>query len=157
MKKNCLFCNKKEDWIFENRYFYSVFDIHPVSPGHALAIPKRHIVSLLDLTDNEWNELKKSITETINIIGLTNKRELYLEMKEKEITKKSPLFCKKMLIHLGINKKTKDFNIGVNDGRLAGRTIDHLHIQIIPRYKDDVKNPIGGIRTIIPGLGNYKK
>ncbi len=157
MKKNCLFCKIKEDWIFENKYFYSVFDIHPVSPGHALVIPKRHVVSLLDLKDDEWQSLKKAIAETIRIINLTNKKVLYTEIQKNKPSEKAPLFCKKMLAHSGVNKKTKDFNIGVNDGKLAGRTIDHLHMQIIPRYKNDVKNHIGGIRTIIPGLGNYKK
>lgn len=47
------------------------------------------------------------------------------------------------------------FNIGVNDGEAAGRTIHHLHIHLIPRYKDDVENPRGGVRHIIPGKGNY--
>lgn len=47
------------------------------------------------------------------------------------------------------------FNIGINDGETAGRTINHLHIHLIPRYKGDVENPKGGIRNIIPGKGDY--
>ncbi len=50
-----------------------------------------------------------------------------------------------------------DFNIGVNIGLLAGQTINHVHIHIIPRYKNDVKNPIGGIRCVIPEKQNYLK
>lgn len=146
----------KSDWIFENKYFYAIFDAHPVSPGHALVIPKRHAVSLLDLKRNEWMSLKETITKTIEIIDKTNFRALYQKMKEKEITKKSKIFCKKMLNHIGINKKPEGYNIGNNEGEVAGRTVHHLHIQIIPRYKGDVKNPIGGIRTIISGLGDYK-
>jgi len=49
------------------------------------------------------------------------------------------------------------YNIGVNEGEAAGRTIDHLHIQFIPRYKGDVLNPRGGIRNVIPGKGDYTK
>jgi len=45
---------------------------------------------------------------------------------------------------------------GVNEGRSAGRTIDHLHFHLIPRFKGDVKNPTGGIRSVIPAKGNYK-
>jgi diadenosine tetraphosphate (Ap4A) HIT family hydrolase len=62
-------------------------------------------------------------------------------------------------------KKTKEiidkkyhpdsYNIGINEGIYAGRTIDHLHIHIIPRYKGDVDNPKGGIRNVIPGKGSY--
>lgn len=47
------------------------------------------------------------------------------------------------------------FNIGVNIGDSAGQTIDHVHIHLIPRYKGDVNNPVGGIRNIIPGKGDY--
>jgi len=47
------------------------------------------------------------------------------------------------------------YNIGVNEGVVAGRSIHHLHIHLIPRYKGDVENPRGGVRHIIPGKGNY--
>lgn len=43
------------------------------------------------------------------------------------------------------------YTIGVNDGRVAGRTIDHLHIHLIPRYHGDVVDPRGGIRHVLPG------
>lgn len=49
------------------------------------------------------------------------------------------------------------FNIGINEGREAGRTVDHLHMHLIPRYKGDVPNPTGGVRNIIPGKGDYTK
>ena len=47
------------------------------------------------------------------------------------------------------------YNIGVNCGRAAGQTIPHCHIHIIPRYNDDVENPIGGIRGVIPNKQKY--
>ncbi|SEP76289.1 Diadenosine tetraphosphate (Ap4A) hydrolase [Lentzea albida] len=43
------------------------------------------------------------------------------------------------------------YTIGVNDGTAAGRTVDHLHIHLIPRYEGDVDDPRGGIRQILPG------
>jgi diadenosine tetraphosphate (Ap4A) HIT family hydrolase len=42
------------------------------------------------------------------------------------------------------------YTIGINDGRAAGRTIDHLHIHLVPRYAGDVKDPRGGIRQALP-------
>ena len=42
------------------------------------------------------------------------------------------------------------FNIGINEGEAAGRTVHHLHIHLIPRYSGDITNPHGGIRNIFP-------
>lgn len=42
------------------------------------------------------------------------------------------------------------FTIGVNEGRAAGRTVDHLHIHLIPRRFGDVADPRGGIRRAVP-------
>ncbi|MFI6538396.1 HIT family protein [Nonomuraea sp. NPDC050547] len=42
------------------------------------------------------------------------------------------------------------YTIGINDGKAAGRTIDHLHIHLIPRYQGDVDDPRGGIRRAAP-------
>jgi len=59
---------------------------------------------------------------------------------------------RKMLIDV---YQPKGFNIGINNGPIAGQTIPHAHIHIIPRYEGDVENPKGGIRNIIPKKGNY--
>ena len=156
--KDCIFCKlKKNSFIYENDEFYSIFDAHPVSPGHALVIPKKHVVSLLDLNDEQWSALKPAIKEVIKIIEITDKKELYEKMIKEKITEKSPWFCRKMLEHKSIDKRPDGYNIGNNEGIAAGRTVHHLHVQIIPRYKGDVENPTGGIRTIFPALGNYKK
>ncbi|MBR9702608.1 HIT family protein [Candidatus Woesearchaeota archaeon] len=56
-----------------------------------------------------------------------------------------------------LKKKPQGYNIGINEGTVAGQTIMHLHIHMIPRYKGDVENPVGGVRNIFPGKGNYKK
>jgi diadenosine tetraphosphate (Ap4A) HIT family hydrolase len=47
------------------------------------------------------------------------------------------------------------FNIGINSGKVAGQTIFHAHIHVIPRYMGDVPDPTGGVRNIIPGKGTY--
>lgn len=47
------------------------------------------------------------------------------------------------------------FNIGVNEGEAAGRTVHHVHMHLIPRYEGDVPNPRGGIRHVIPGKADY--
>lgn len=47
------------------------------------------------------------------------------------------------------------FNVGININRVAGQTVDHCHIHLIPRYKNDVPNPRGGIRGVIPNKKEY--
>lgn len=47
------------------------------------------------------------------------------------------------------------FNIGININEDAGQTISHCHIHIIPRYKNDIENPRGGIRAVIPSKKDY--
>lgn len=49
----------------------------------------------------------------------------------------------------------KGYNIGVNCGKVAGQTIHHCHIHIIPRYEGDVENPRGGVRGVIPSRMDY--
>ncbi|KKM27798.1 hypothetical protein LCGC14_1571160 [marine sediment metagenome] len=49
------------------------------------------------------------------------------------------------------------FNIGYNEGKEAGRTVDWPHLHLIPRREGDVKDPTGGVRAVIPNRQNYKK
>jgi len=47
------------------------------------------------------------------------------------------------------------FNVGLNNGVVAGQTVQHCHIHLIPRRGGDVDNPVGGILNVIPGKGCY--
>ncbi len=47
------------------------------------------------------------------------------------------------------------YNIGINNGLMAGQSVMHLHVHIIPRYKGDVENPKGGVRWILRDKANY--
>lgn len=47
------------------------------------------------------------------------------------------------------------YNIGMNCGQVAGQSVMHIHVHLIPRYKGDVENPRGGIRGVIPKNQNY--
>ena len=57
--------------------------------------------------------------------------------------------------YLQNNFNPSGFNIGVNCGRDSGQTVDHLHIHLIPRYPDDVEDPAGGVRGVIPEKQKY--
>ena len=55
------------------------------------------------------------------------------------------------------DKNVKAFNIGSNAGKIAGQSIMHCHIHLIPRREGDVENPQGGVRSVIPLKQHYKR
>ncbi len=115
--ENCFFCTQpKEKLILEDNVFFSIYDAAPVSPGHAIVVPKFHIVSFFDMLPDMASDMHAFI----------------LKVKEKVDAKYKP----------------HGYNIGINDGRAAGRSIDHLHVHLIPRYNGDVPNPRGGVRNL---------
>ena len=53
---NCIFCNPT-DIVINGEYAYSRLDGFPVSEGHCLIIPKRHVRSIDELDDMELKDL----------------------------------------------------------------------------------------------------
>ncbi len=47
------------------------------------------------------------------------------------------------------------YNLGINVGEVAGQTVPHVHLHLIPRYSGDVDNPRGGVRGVIPARQSY--
>lgn len=47
------------------------------------------------------------------------------------------------------------YTIGINDGPAAGQTVPHVHLHLIPRHAEDVPDPRGGVRWVIPDNANY--
>ena len=123
----CIFCNiSKDELQFENQLAYSSIDSYPVSGFHSLIVPKRHIETYFELTNEE--------------IQACN--DLILKTKEKILKQDSSV---------------KGFNIGTNAGKVAGQSIMHCHIHLIPRREGDVENPQGGVRSVIPKKQHYKR
>jgi histidine triad (HIT) family protein len=157
---DCTFCkiyNSKQEIIFDNEHFFARFDKYPITPGHVNLISKRHVASFFDLRNQEWTNLKSAFQQIVKVIEITDYKELYQSFIDEPLNERSVEFCKKMQEHIGINKKPDGYNIGVNEGEAAGRTIHHMHIHIIPRFSGDVEDYVGGVRHIIPNMGNYRK
>lgn len=58
---------------------------------------------------------------------------------------------------LSKDTNVKGFNIGTNAGKIAGQSIMHCHIHLIPRREGDVDNPQGGVRSVIPNKQHYNR
>ena len=79
----------------------------------------------------------------------------YFDLTQEEIVACDQLI-KKIKKEIEIkDKSVKGFNIGTNSGKVAGQSIMHSHIHLIPRREGDVKNPQGGVRSVIPLKQHY--
>ena len=56
---------------------------------------------------------------------------------------------------LAADKTVEGFNVGMNCGGVAGQTVMHCHVHLIPRRQGDVDQPRGGVRAVIPGKAAY--
>ncbi|MCX8058315.1 MAG: HIT domain-containing protein [Spirochaetes bacterium] len=77
---------------------------------------------------------------------ITDLRELD-ELEEKEII----FFTKIMLSILDELYRPSGYNVGFNIGEFAGASIDHIHLHIIPRFKNELGliDLIGGAKVLI--------
>ena len=159
---DCYFCKvsrgEADPFIFENRSFVGIFDTNPVNPGHALVIPRRHVVSVFELNDEEQSDYFDAIKSVKATIETTNFEALYTEMLSRDYLQGRPMDHIETVLKLPFFGNQPDaYTVGNNDGRAAGRSIDHLHVIVLPRYEGDVENPRGGIRNVIPGRANYQR
>jgi diadenosine tetraphosphate (Ap4A) HIT family hydrolase len=125
MSDDCAFCRVEStrEIIASSELSLAFFDGFPVSPGHALVIPRRHVASFFDLTDEEVADL----------MALTHRVKALVDAR----------------FH------PDGYNIGINVGEMAGQSVFHVHLHLIPRYAGDVPDPKGGVRGVIPGKQRY--
>lgn len=120
---DCIFCQLDRPRIAHNNLAFAIADGFPVSLGHALVIPNRHVAHIFDLLEEEY------------------------------------LACFALLRTVKASLETQHhpdgFTVGINCGVAAGQSVMHAHIHVIPRYKGDVEEPLGGVRNIMPGGGPY--
>ena len=53
---DCIFCDPKREILARNESAIAVFDTYPVSPGHALVLPLRHVATIWDLSSAEYDD-----------------------------------------------------------------------------------------------------
>jgi diadenosine tetraphosphate (Ap4A) HIT family hydrolase len=160
--QDCFFCRVPaglaDPLIFENRSFVAVFDTNPVNPGHALVIPRRHVVSLFELNETEQSDYFDAIRGVREVIERTDLTHLYRSMLSRDDLRERPKDHIKSVLDLPfLGNRPDAYTVGNNDGRAAGRSVDHLHIILLPRYKGDVQDPRGGIRNVIPDRAKYHR
>ena len=83
--------------------------------------------------------------------------ENYFDMSEEEVSSCNKLIKKMRNKIQELDPTVDGFNIGTNSGKIAGQSIMHCHIHLIPRRKNDVDNPQGGVRGVIPSKQHYQR
>lgn len=93
--------------VYEDEHVFAFLDLNPVTRGHTLVIPKKHVERLSDVNEEDIHNIFTGVKEVAKII----------------------------------DKISKDYNIGINQGKLAFQIINHLHVHIMPRYQGDGLSP----------------
>jgi diadenosine tetraphosphate (Ap4A) HIT family hydrolase len=156
--EGCFFCRVLKErlgMIYEDDHFYGRLDLVPVSPGHAELVSKRHIGSVFELRPEERSSLVDSLQRLIFVVQDLDLITFYNSPPPDYAPDSAPKFFARMQQHPDLGKKPAAYNFGWNQGEVAGQSVPHLHIHVMPRYAGDIPNPRGGVRHIIPDLGNY--
>ena len=123
----CLFCNSKESGLAAENAL--AYASYDTYP-----VSNFHCLIIPKRHVKDYFELSNDEVIACN--------ELIKKIKE-EILLKDPL--------------VKGFNIGTNIGKVAGQSVLHCHIHLIPRREGDVENPQGGVRSVIQSKQHYKR
>lgn len=79
----------------------------------------------------------------------------YFDITSQELAAIHEILIKRKEQLMKSDKTIFGFNIGINNGRVAGQTVMHLHVHLIPRREKDTKDPTGGVRGVISGKQKY--
>lgn len=78
---SCHFCNLsilEKQIAFENQYLIVIYDRAPISKGHLLIIPKRHIVKAHELSQEEWGEFENTLPQIVSMFQTILNTHQYL-------------------------------------------------------------------------------
>lgn len=80
----------------------------------------------------------------------------YFDLHQSERNAIDQLLKSRRKALLASDKKIVGFNVGINVGEVAGQTVFHVHVHLIPRRSGDVDDPRGGVRGVIPEMQKYE-
>jgi diadenosine tetraphosphate (Ap4A) HIT family hydrolase/5-methylcytosine-specific restriction endonuclease McrA len=80
----------------------------------------------------------------------------YFDLGTAEVSACQRLLAEARALLLAKDASIQGFNVGINSGEVAGQTVNHCHVHLIPRRAGDSANPRGGVRGVIPGKADYR-
>ena len=121
----CLFCNIKKSGLADENQF-------AYASYDSYPVTNKHCLIIPKRHVKDYFDL--TVEEIVACDQLIKKMKKEIEKKDASV---------------------KGFNIGTNSGKIAGQSIMHCHIHLIPRREGDVENPQGGVRSVIPLKQHY--
>ena len=121
----CLFCNSKESGLTDENQL-------AYASYDSYPVTDQHFLIIPKRHVKDYFDL--TVEEIVACDQLIKKMKKEIEKKDASV---------------------KGFNIGINSGKIAGQSIMHCHIHLIPRREGDVENPQGGVRSVIPLKQHY--
>lgn len=146
-----IFCALYDNWkkegliLYENENACGMLTFNSVVPGQAIIFPRRHIISLEDLTWFEAKDLMAiAVPETFKAIQKMYEADVDFLSKFYENVKNNPPFplskdyAEKMLADPVLKISPVAYNVGINCGKEAGQSVNHLHLHLFPRREAGV-------------------
>lgn len=65
---NCPFCQTNHSILAETKLSFACLDNFPVSKGHALVIPKRHVATIWELSEDEYADVFNLVKQVKDLI-----------------------------------------------------------------------------------------
>jgi diadenosine tetraphosphate (Ap4A) HIT family hydrolase len=106
---NCVFCQKQPvDFVIESKLCIAFWDIHPVSKGHLLIVPKRHVAQIWEVTEAEKQALGQMVEDAKKLLDAQFKPDGYnVSINSGAAAGQSVFHCHIHLIPRYWNKVTK--------------------------------------------------
>lgn len=103
----CIFCEivekkRKADIVYEDEKVIVFKDINPQAPIHLLIVPKKHIVGIQEMKE-----------------------------EDREVVGHMFLVAKKIAETFGINAYDRGYRLVFNVGKDAGQSVFHLHLHLL--------------------------
>jgi diadenosine tetraphosphate (Ap4A) HIT family hydrolase len=104
-----VFCSEsvEKGIFFKSKHAFALCDIAPVTYGHSLVIPKRHVLDVTELTEEEFLDMYHVIRKVKAVV-----LRLY-------------------------GDSSNSYDLTAQIGEYSGMSVRHLHFHIIPRRKGD--------------------
>ena len=112
MTNSCVFCaivagEAPASTVYRDETVIAFMDIRPANPGHVLVVPLEHADSILDIRD-------EAILARMFSVG----RQVAAALTDSGV-------------------RVEGFNLFLANGTVAGQTVFHTHLHVLPRFGGD--------------------